>query len=157
VAADPGLRGSGTTNRVRAILVAVRNGVLLAVSALLPAVSALLVACGGETVVVSGTVQYDDHTTGDIVLRLVEDETCHGRSCQTPGEVIASTRLSEPGPFTLQGEVDDHALYVYLLGYALGEATDFWDCEAGGAETFDVANQHDVILVLERDVCPALD
>jgi hypothetical protein len=120
-------------------------------------VSALLVACGGENVVVSGTVQYDAHTTGDIVLRLVEDETCHGRSCQTPGETIASARLREPGPFVLEGKVNDHALYLYLLGYALGDSTDFWNCEAGGAETFDVASRHDVLLVLERGVCPALD
>ena len=120
------------------------------------AASGLLAACGGEDVVVSGEVQYAAHTTGDVLLQLVEDESCKRRSCQTPGETVASVRLGEPGPFTLEGKVDDHAHSVYLLGYALGDATSPRDCEAGGAETFDVTDHRDVVLVLKPGICPAL-
>jgi hypothetical protein len=141
----PGVIGSP----VRAILDAVRTAALLSVSV-------LLAGCGGESVVVSGDVQYDAHKTGDIVLRLVEDETCQRQSCRTPGETIASTRLREPGPFVLEGKADDQAQYIHLLGYALGEATDSSNCEAGGMETFDVTDQRDVVLALQPGVCPAL-
>ncbi len=119
--------------------------------------SGLLVACGGENVVIRGEVRYDDYTIGDVVLRLVEDETCRGRTCQTPGETIARDRLSAPGSFVLEGKVDDQAQSVHLLGYALGEAQDTWACEAGAALSFEVADQHDVQLVLEPGNCPALD
>jgi hypothetical protein len=116
----------------------------------------LVVACGAENVVVSGDVQYDDHTAGDILLKLVEDETCTGRMCKTPGDTVASVRLSEPGPFVLEGKVDNQASYIVLLGYALGVASRTSECEAGGAEAFEVESQHDVALVLQPGICPAL-
>lgn len=119
------------------------------------------VACGSsETdVIVRGQVTYSDYSTGDILLKLVEDETedCGLFSCssKTPGDTKTTARLKEPGPFSLSASLQGSKMH--LLAYALGQAADPWDCDAGAMKSLSVASHSDVDLVLVAGSCPALE
>jgi len=120
-----------------------------------------LLACGpAETDVrVSGEVTYPEYSAGDIVLRLVEDETedCDVFSCsvQTPGETVARDSLPRPGAFSLSASVQGSTMH--LLARALGDTDDEWACEAGSALSLSVGDHRDLEVELEFGYCPALD
>lgn len=93
-------------------------------------------ACGPaeENVTIRGTVMYAEYSSGEILLKLVEEwtEDCNPFSCdlQTPGETVARERLAAPGAFSLSARVQrDPGLD--LLAYALGQGQDEGGCRRG--------------------------
>jgi hypothetical protein len=114
-------------------------------------------------IVLGGTVRYDEYQSGPIRLVVGEEETqdCGLTSCtdQTPGRTVARLELERPGEFSIHATVQDSdsASAVELLGYALGTSTDVGHCEAGAYVSMSAANHRDIVLVLERGICPMRD
>ena len=125
-------------------------------------IAAVVAACGPVEVQIElgGTVVYDAYTSGPIRLMVAEEatEACDFTSCtgQTPGDTVAAVDLESPGEFTVRATVQesDSASAVELLAYALGDATEITDCEAGGALVMPARDHYDLVLELEPGMCP---
>ncbi len=121
----------------------------------------VVVACGPaeQDVTIRGTVIYAEYSSGEILLKAVEEwtEDCSLFSCdlQTPGDTVARERLTAPGPFSLRARVQRDP-ELSLLAFALGQGQDERGCEAGAWTSLDAADHDDVELVLVPGSCPAL-